>query len=62
MNKTLNTRKNIEDKRTRKDLQYSIEKLGKNWATKWAQVAKRKSRNGSKYWKKSQVQHTENFT
>ena len=61
MNKTLKTRKNNQDKRTQK-LQYSIEKLGKNWATKWAQVAKRKSRNGSKYWKKSQVQHTENFT
>ena len=61
MNKTLKTRKNNQDKRTQK-LQYYIEKLGRNWATKWAQVAKRKSRNGSKCWKKSQVQHTENFT
>ena len=61
MNKTLIYRKNNQDKRTQK-LQYPIEKLGKNWATKWAQVAKRKSRNGSKFWKKSQVQHTENFT
>lgn len=56
MNKTLIYQHN-QDKRTQK-LPYSIEK---NWATKWAQVAKRKSRNGSKFWKKSQLRHTENF-
>ena len=57
MNKTLIYRQN-KDIRTKK-LKFFIEE---NWATKWAQVAKRKSRNGSKLWRKFHVQRTENIT